>query len=83
MVLVMPADLRAARAWKKSLELTCKQLSSISSETDSQSKREGRDGRKGLGLESGLAEALRQSLNKAWEEERNTGRGESKRAAEA
>lgn len=41
-------------------------------------KGEGRDGGKGLGLESGLAGALRQSLNKAGEEERNT---ESKRAA--
>lgn len=43
-------------------------------------EREGRDCGKGLGLEIGLAEALRQSLNKAGEKERYIGRGESSRA---
>lgn len=37
---------------------------------DRQRKRGGGDGGKGLGLESGLAGALRQSLNKAGEEQR-------------
>lgn len=64
-------------------EKTCKQLSNIARQTDGrrEREREGRDGGKGLGLVSGLAGALRQSLNKTGEKARNTGRGESKRAA--
>lgn len=51
------------------------------SQRDRRQERRERDGGEDLGLESGLAGALRQSLNKAGEKERNTGRGESKRAA--
>lgn len=59
------------------LRKTCKRLSNIARQTDGEkTEREGRDG-----LESGLAGASRQSLNKAGEKARNTGRGESKRAA--
>lgn len=76
--LVMPAELSAARGWKQSWENMQMTVQHSQADRRQEREREGRDGRKALGLESG---ALRQSLNKAGEKERNTGRRESKRAA--
>lgn len=68
---------QSCKTLETELRKTCKRLSNIARQTDGEkTEREGRDG-----LESGLAGASRQSLNKAGEKARNTGRGESKRAA--
>lgn len=80
MVLVMPAELRAARGWKQSWgKKTCK-TTVQHSQGDEREKGEMLE--RDWTLESGVAGASRQSLNKAGEKERNTGkRRESKRAA--
>jgi len=69
MVMVMPSC-EAQSGKRLATDLKYKPLSGITRETD------WRDGVKGVGLESGLAVALRQSLNKAGEKERSEQRGQ-------
>lgn len=69
MVMVMPSC-EAQSGERLATDLKNKPLSGIARETDR------RDGVKGVGLESGLAVALRQSLNKAGEKERSEQRGQ-------
>lgn len=84
MVLVMPAELRAARGWKQKWEHL--QLTVQHRQVDRRPERErwgGGHGGKGLVLERGLAEALWQSLNKAAQrskEQRERREQESSRA---
>lgn len=66
---VMPSC-KAPSGKRLATDLTNKPLSGIARETDR------RDGVKGVGLESGRAVALRQSLNKAGEKERGEQRGQ-------